>query len=119
MKLRIKGNSIRLRLSKPEVEAFLEYGSISDILELPEQPLVYGLEKCSEPVLNVTRRAGAIRVGMPGDKFEEWRQDECIGFTAEYSAGKKKIMITVEKDFQCLMPREHEDESNLYPHPQT
>lgn len=118
MKLRIKGNSVRLRLSQPEVEAFLEYGSISDVLELPDQPLVYGLEKCSSDQLNVTRRAGAIRIGLPGPKMDKWRSDDCVGFSEEVILGEKNIRITVEKDFQCLKPRAHEDESQLFPNPE-
>ena len=120
MKIRINGNSIRLRLSRPEVEAFLEYDSISDILEIPGEPLVYNLEKCGEDKMNVSRLAGSIRVGLPTKMFEEWKADDCVGFTEEYEVGEDKyITITVEKDFQCLhRDGSQEDKSILYPNPE-
>ena len=120
MKIRINGNSIRLRLSRPEVEAFLEYGSISDVLEIPGEPLVYNLEKCGEDHMNVTSLAGSIRVGLPKRKFEEWKSDDCVGFTEQYEIGMdKSIKITVEKDFQCLhRDSTQEDKTILFPNPE-
>ena len=120
MKIRIKGNSIRLRLSQPEVAAFLEYGSISDVIEIPGGPLVYNLERCGEDQLNVSRLAGSIRVGMPTQLCERWASDDCVGFDHHQDIGSEKsIYILVEKDFQCLKPRVHEDESKLFPNPET
>jgi hypothetical protein len=120
MKIRINGNSIRLRLSRPEVDAFLEYGSISDVIEIPGEPLVYNLEKCGEDHMNVTRLAGSIRVGLPFGKFEEWKAEDCVGFTEQYQIGEDKfIKITVEKDFQCLhRDKTEEDKTILFPNPE-
>lgn len=108
-----------MRLSQPEVEAFLEYGSISEVIQIPGGPLVYTLEKCGEDQMNVSRLNGSIRVGMPKELCEKWSNPEQIGFQHDYAIDDfKSISILVEKDFQCLKPREHEDESQLYPNPE-
>lgn len=105
MKLRIQGNSIRLRLTKTEIEAFHEYGSIADVLELPGgDPISYALEKCGEPKLNVKRIGDSIRVGLPNKECERWKSDDCVGFTEQQSLSGRILSITVEKDFKCTTP---------------
>lgn len=105
MKLRIQGNSIRLRLTRTEIEAFHEYGSIADVVELPGgDPISYALEKCGEQKLNVKRVGDSIRVGLPLDECEQWKSNECVGFTHQESISGKTLTITVEKDFKCTTP---------------
>ncbi|MDG2455745.1 MAG: hypothetical protein P8N47_08050 [Bacteroidia bacterium] len=42
-----------------------------------------------------------------------WDTDERVGFDHTVNG----LFILLEKDWQCLKPRDHEDESNLYQHP--
>jgi hypothetical protein len=56
-----------------------------------------------------------ITVYVPSAITEKWDIDERVGFDAHDTSG---LYILVEKDFQCLKPRPHEDESGLFPNPQ-
>ena len=121
MKLRIQGNSIRLRLTRSEIEAFQEYGSIADVMELPEgAPISYALEKCGEQNLNVKRIGDSIRVGLPLDECEKWKSEDCIGFTDQQMVSGRPLTITVEKDFKCTTPTDcgEVNSEDLFDNPQ-
>ena len=117
MKLRIKGNSIRLRLSRSEVDAFQLYGSVADIIELPDHPLSYALEKADVDHLSVYRLGDSLRVAMPKTLAERWRQETEVGFSYQQPIGEKSISILVEKDFQCSTAEDCEPDADLYPNP--
>lgn len=118
MKLRIKGNSIRLRLTKTEVEAFRKEGRIVESINFggqAEPKLFYVLEKGSTPHLQASFDDGKITVSVPDDVAGQWVESEQVGFTGIDGS----LQILVEKDFACLNPRAGEDESDNFPHPNT
>jgi hypothetical protein len=48
-----------------------------------------------------------------------WASSEQVSITGEQQHNNgDKLVILVEKDFACLAPREGEDESDMFPHPQ-
>jgi len=123
MKLRIKGNSIRLRLSQSDAAEFAKNGKVEERTEFGEsnQSFVYsittepGAEKVSAGFEN-----GRISVIVPPAAAERWSQPEETGISGEQelSAGKT-LRILIEKDFACLAPRIDEDESDNFPHPKS
>lgn len=118
MKLRIKGNSIRLRLTRSEVSQFLKENNYSETTDFGQQILKYSLiasESTSD--LDVSFENNHIRVIIPFSQKMEWAADDKVGFTftKEISKGKT-IIIKVEKDFVCLDETE-EDQSDNYPNP--
>lgn len=117
MKLRINGNSIRIRVTQAEFQAFMDYGSVADILEIPEQPISYALEKCGEKEMNVSRLGDSIRVGLPDDKVREWRSEDCTGFTHIQNVGNKAIKIIVEKELKCPTPEDCKADPDAFPRP--
>lgn len=117
MKLRINGNDIRIRVNKAEFEAFMEYGSIADILEIPHAPLSYSLEKCGEKVINLSRLGDSIRIGLPMDKVEEWKSEDKIGFSEVVTLQDKSIRITVEKELKCPNPEECQADPDAFARP--
>jgi hypothetical protein len=116
LKLRIRGNSIRFRLTKPEVEAFGSVGNVIEVVDFGKQEnsnFRYVLEKSSEQKLKITFENGALTVFVPEDVAGRWVNAEDVGF--EGTDGN--LHVLVEKDFVCLKPREGEDESDNFPHP--
>jgi hypothetical protein len=116
LKLRIRGNSIRFRLTKPEVEAFGSVGNVKEVVDFGKQEnsnFRYVLEKSSEQKLKITFENGALTVFVPEDVAGRWVNAEDVGF--EGTDGN--LHVLVEKDFVCLKPREGEDESDNFPHP--
>ena len=117
MKLRIRGNSIRFRLTRGEVERFADTGLVEDSLDLGNgrQTFSYVLESGSGgPELQASFEAGALRVVVPDEIAKQWARSDQVGI--ESSPGNIP-RILIEKDFTCLTERAGEDESDMFPHP--
>ena len=120
MKLRIRGNSIRLRLSQGEVERFATEGKVEDSVEFApgQRTFTYALESDGHRE-NVAAEYADDRlcVYVPARVASEWSTSEQVGFGSPEGAVGPRVMV--EKDFACLTPRTGEDESDMFPHPQT
>lgn len=119
MKLRILGNSIRLRLTKSEVVQFGETGKVEDMVEFGavSPGLCYRL---STTVDDDTPRARfedhCLSISVPAGEAENWIGSEQIGIEATQLVGDRKFLrIMVEKDFTCLEGRTAEDDSDAFP----
>jgi len=113
MKLRIKENSIRFRLTKSEVESFAASGIIEEVVRFNQQNFSYSLEKVFGRKLTASFENGKITVSVPIETANQWTDSEEISL--EGNDGELRLLI--EKDFACLKPRKGEDESNNFPHP--
>ncbi len=59
-----------------------------------------------------------IRIRLPETVVLAWVTTEQVSIEGEQVLDDgEKLLILVEKDFACLAPREGEDESDMYPHP--
>lgn len=60
-----------------------------------------------------------LTVRVPETSVLAWATTEQISIKGEQLLDEgENLAILVEKDFTCLAPREGEDESDMYPHPQ-
>ncbi|TRX56116.1 hypothetical protein FNH22_17205 [Fulvivirga sp. M361] len=119
MKLRIKGNTLRLRLSKTEVDEVSHKGMTSDTISFPTGRLIYTLAGGDDESLNASFKDSEIRIVVPGHVMKEWAITDQVGFSGQISlADGQEMSVLVEKDFQCSMNRPEEDESDLYENPQ-
>lgn len=117
MKLRIRGNSIRLRLTKGEVETVASAGAHEERTEFGDAALVYRLEAGDVPGPRATLEGGSVTVTLPRADVEHWANSEQVGIEAEQTLAEGSLRILVEKDFKCLAPREGEDQSDAFEHP--
>lgn len=122
MKLRIKGNSIRLRLTQDEVACFGRQGAVRDSISFDpsgRDALIYSLEICSSCLAPEADFSGNnIRVKVPEKIAREWVGTGLVGFdNRAQPSGNTSLDILVEKDFQCLHKRPNEDESDNFPNP--
>lgn len=112
MKLRIKGNSIRLRLSRRDIAQLETNGRVEEWVEFGRTGRFgYALEVGGETVA-ASFAGGRITVSLPYSLAREWTASDRIGIEA---GGTPQILI--EKDFACLTPRVGEDESEMFRHP--
>jgi hypothetical protein len=124
MKLRISGNSVRLRLTQGEVAEFAESGSVEDRIEFggesnPHLSYAVKTEGGAEKV-SAKFEDGRISVIIPQAVADEWSQTEQVGIRGEQNLPSgKTLRILIEKDFACLTPRPEEDESDNFPHPKS
>jgi hypothetical protein len=100
MKLRLHGNSLRLRLTRPEVAELVGKGRLRDQIEFPNDAvLVYELE-CDPHAERISGlfKDGRIAVYVPVEMAKEWASSERVGMKSE----GPRIAISIEKDFQCM-----------------
>ena len=118
MKIRIKGNSVRLRLTRTEVETFCETGMYTETTEFISQQFVYELRvsaHITEPQADF--KGAKITVLIPLEESKNWANDTKVGFEGNYRLPSgKSLYLLIEKDFVCLDDRD-EDESDNYPNP--
>lgn len=118
MKLRVLGNSIRLRLSQSDLTALLDSGAVEENVVFPAGPvLTYRLESSEADDAEADFSDGRVVVRFPALDIERWAQPEQVTMRAELSLGDGQLELLVEKDFRCLSPREGEDDSDLFPNP--
>ncbi len=120
MKLRIFGNSLRLRLSQSEVASLHQTGKVEDHISFGKsagQSLTYTLESSGASQITATFEAGRIAVAVPEALARQWALSEEVSLKAEQPTNiGETLKILIEKDFKCLTPRE-EDESDNFPNP--
>ncbi|MBO6532317.1 MAG: hypothetical protein JJ885_14755 [Muricauda sp.] len=118
MKIRIKGNSIRFRLTQSEVKQLSETGSIGETTELGENVFRYQVKLMPEAnQLQASYIDHTILLMVPETDGKNWFHDNTVGFEHEMELpNRKKLHLLLEKDFTCLENRA-EDQSDNYPNP--
>lgn len=118
MKIRMKGNSIRLRLTQSELKELGERGALYETVEFGDSALKYGLEIKGNN-LSAAFDANCINVLIPETQAEKWISDDAeVGIEGEVAiSSEKHLHLLVEKDFVCLTERPGEDESDNFPNP--
>lgn len=117
MKLRIKGNSIRLRLTQSEVAALGKTGQVSESLDFGSGGQLAYVLVASETAnkLSATFANGCLQVSVPTSEARDWIDSETIGLEEKDTLPA----ILIEKDFACMTERPGEDESDMFPNPGT
>ena len=120
MKLRIKGPTLRLRLAQGEVQALLDEGVVEERVPFGAGgTLVYRLRRdAAAGEITATFRNGVVEVLVPERNAREWCTTQLVTLAREQPLPDGALRISLEKDFACLAPREGEDESDNFPHPE-
>lgn len=118
MKIRIKGNSVRYRLTRPEVEAFSKNGYLEECTEFSTAVFRYALKaKPGITELDADFDGQSITMYFPDTEKQGWFESERVGYRSIIkSASGASLALLLEKDFVCLDDTE-EDQSQNYPNP--
>jgi hypothetical protein len=120
MKLRIKGNSLRLRVSPSEMCRLMETGRVEETIYFGDQEdekLTYALEHNSKSTeMTLRYRAQEVTVLIPTTEVEMWKEGDQVGMYGEIGTGHRRMELVVEKDFACLDKGEEENE-DTFPNP--
>jgi hypothetical protein len=120
VKIRIKDNSIRLRLSRGEVDTMRDNGVVTATTGFPGgRQFSYSLESSPASVNPAAFYSdNEITVRLPETIVLAWATTEQVSVAGEQVLDDgEKLTILVEKDFACLAPRDGEDESDMFVHP--
>jgi hypothetical protein len=121
VKIRIKDNSIRLRLTRGEVDTMRDNGVVTSITGFPGgRQFKYSLESSPASVNPAAFYSdNEIRIRLPETVVLAWTTTEQVSIESDQVLDDgEKLSILVEKDFACLAPRDGEDESDMYTHPE-
>ncbi|KIG12893.1 hypothetical protein DB30_00914 [Enhygromyxa salina] len=113
MKLRIRGDSLRLRLTRGEVQQLRATGRVSATTDFGARTLEYALATAEVDAAQARFEGDCIEVTLPRTTANAWADTEQVGIEAEQGA----LRLLIEKDFQCLAPRAGEEDSDTFPHP--
>jgi hypothetical protein len=118
MKIRIKGNSLRYRLTRPEVERFVSTGHVEERINFGGAFLYYSILMTDGNELSATFADNRITVFFPAALVDEWIHTDRAGFDHRMPlAGREEYLyLLIEKDYTCLDNVE-EDQSDNYPNP--
>ena len=117
MKIRIKGNNIRLRLTKKEVDLFSKTGEFVESTVFFNKTFTYRLQaKDSIKTLEADFIEDTISVYIPSEARRKWASSSLVGYSNVNLTNNTLLSILVEKDFVCLDDR-LEDQSDNYPNP--
>ena len=118
MKLRIKGDSLRLRVGPSEVERLIGSGRIEESIHLaPGVQLTYALELSdSAASVSLVGSPGEVVVVVPSVVAQAWADGNDVGIYAALPNGVGSLELAIEKDFACLDPK-HGASQDTYPNP--
>jgi hypothetical protein len=118
MKLRIKGDSLRLRVSRSEVARILSRERVEETVHFASHPhakLTYALEqKQSLSELTVRYAEGKITVLVPGALADTWCSTDLVGIAGSVNLGNiGSLELLIEKDFACLDLSDEENQDTF------
>jgi hypothetical protein len=112
MKIRIKSNSVRYRLTRTDIAQLTETGFLKDKVDFGNQQLIYALQITNDDNLSASFINNTITVQMPKNMIDEMANTDRVGFENH----GETLHLLIEKDFICL-DNVAEDQSDNYPNP--
>lgn len=122
MKLRMKGNSLRLRVTRSDLEKLRNNARVEETTWLgPDQQsrLTYALEHNAQVRSTALRfTPPVISAVIPTAEFERWvGSDDQVGIYATIDLGPRgSLELIIEKDFACLHGTDAENQ-DAFPNP--
>jgi len=119
MKIRIRGNSIRMRLSRTEVDTLVTEGYIEERTEFNSGVLLYALQKKDGiDKLTADFTDNTITMYIPDTLVTDWNKNETVGFDNKLTLINGNVLsLLVEKDFKCIDSDTTEDQSDNFDNP--
>jgi hypothetical protein len=119
MKVRLLGNTIRLRLKVFEVEALRDTHQIEEVLAFgpsDANKLRFRI-RTGDDAYAIEQQEMCITVIVPRSVIREWTSTGMVGFEQTITTPMgQEIYVLVEKDFACL-DGDREEEAGSYPNP--
>ena len=117
MKLRIRANTIRLRLSQSEIKS-LETGNSVEASLFFEPKFKYKIEVQTIDKIACNYEDNSLVISLPSQEVRAWVGSEQVGIRGiQILENGDEIKILVEKDFRCLVPRGEEEDLDTFTHP--
>jgi hypothetical protein len=121
MKLRINGNSMRLRIARSEVARLLSGDCLEETIHFaPDAAAMFTYALRQEPSVNTTTvkyTQNRVSILIPADQANQWGVSNQVGIAEDISLGNLgSLALLIEKDFACL-DRSDEDNHDTFLNP--
>lgn len=122
MKIRMVGNSVRLRVGRGELARFLADGRIEETVRFaatPEAAFTYSLEVSAPATTAASVRYAPsnLAVLVTPEQVRHWRKEDEVGIYTQVDIGAGQALeIAIEKDFACVHGSESEN-ADSFPNP--
>jgi len=119
MKLRVRENSLRIRLVQTEVQKLVNGQSVEQTTDFsPSSSLIVRVEPCLRTeqlaALFVDHRLSIL---LPPAAVRRWAETDQVAIEANQPVGDGRFLnILIEKDFACLLSRAGDD-VDAFPNP--
>lgn len=122
MKLRLKGNSIRVRLDRRDIERLIDKGGVDDAVRFgPGLAFSYAVEMGPAPRERprASYTTGHLLIRIDPEDAEEWLAGDRVGFDHLQPADGGVVRVLLEKDFACIdrPTGEEADDAYAFPNP--
>jgi hypothetical protein len=119
MKLRVRHNSIRFRLTQSDVGSLRRSGRCRETILFPGgSRLEYVLLASNKKEVGVVFSDGIVSIAVPAHQLTDWHSSDQAGISAAVDVHPgKKLEVLIEKDFRCLDPLVAEDQSDAFENP--
>lgn len=117
MKLRIRGDSVRLRLTRGDVAALVSAGEVVETTRFPGGGTFrYRLSSAADRrEIAASVEGTTLSVMLPAALARAWGGSDEVGIRAALPLDDGELSILIEKDFPCLTARPGEDDSDAFP----
>ena len=119
MKLRLRKNSLRLRLLRGEVDRLARREPVEEVIAFaPDRELRYRLVVSNTAVVRAAFEGAVITVELPAPLAHQFAESDLVTIEHQQATGPgEALTILVEKDFICLDRKNDPDNADAYPHP--
>jgi hypothetical protein len=122
MKLRLRENSVRLRLLQSEIAELRETGSVSEKISFaPRQIFQYsiGISNGGNEI-KARFENGGVKIEIPKALATEWIETDQVGLESEQIVDENlRLKIVLEKDFSCPERPLDPDNADAFPNPKS
>lgn len=118
MKLRIQGDSLRLRVTPSEVLQLITTGRVVETIHFaPGDHLSYALQhSATASCIAVSHQPHEVTVIVPTSAAQAWADGDDVGIYSAVPNGSGSLSLAIEKDFACL-DASHTGNRDTYPNP--
>ena len=118
MKIRIKGNGVRFRLSKSEVAVFAEEGFVEEKTTFDNSIFKYAVISTDNKTMSADFINGSINLYVPKHLLEVWASTDQVSIVYDYTVSNGNLLhLLLEKDFKCIDAVTTEDQSDYFENP--
>lgn len=119
MKLRIKGNSVRFRLSKSEVDRLASEGRLHETTSFGKQVFSYTAQSIPEKNMTAELSPAGITLLVPSEQLDKWASSASqVGISNKIDIGNNQTLaLLLEKDFKCIDADPEEDQADFFENP--